>query len=931
MTFDETKGPGRVFFWPEDSLELEWVAYQPLDNHVQNVLHLMSSWRVDVESFDLAIGSPSQCRKEREIERQRLIEGAKDHDWGKTQKFYIKQNAPKNKPKHWTYSYSGHRFLNPSDLVEKANHNDEAFYNLTLERAHHDYSVQEIVKDAYELKQRDIKTENYPKDLFILEMCDQIEAEVAVMAIQRKSGRNASFMEYEVTELPNQSSKKHKVFRLEPFPFTKDVDYKVYFRKDDLDQSERSSAWLKKQGFESYEAADFINITLTGDSDSNVVRWSLEEFYKVAPDKPEGFTPNELQKAVWQEWQSESAGLIVKAPTGVGKTEACVYPPLALSKRTILILPAKALVDDHKQRFEKVLKNLSSKGLKKRLLVDTGDNVELSEYLDGESQEFDSFQEKRHLYRADLIITTLDKFIYRFFAYGGGRKSYTFPLRINDKSRVSFIFDEAHSYEGTAFTNFQRLANTLYDQGHNITLMTATLPENYQTALQDPEDMGFAGRWDVIDFLQAEKQAELLKGKPADYGKRQLIYSPDTKTINFSAIEDFDAKTAAFDDQKQERVAIILEQIKQHWTGENRLIVTLDRVQDAAEVYKTVKNWQGMRDLVIDAIEPNLFLYHGRLDRKWRSGVYKNVKTRDDNQKPYVLVSTSAIEIGVDLDSNILITELCNPDALVQRIGRCNRKGNDANAKVIVVGSQIPEHLDAFGENRDAFNNYLDKLSSHNQKTIKGEFAQTIMGIFPKPVLTDPRASTAYDMLYKYVYAFELEYKNLHDLGFIATRSWDPTIEVLIPQGDDEKGNLKYDRLQIPVSRLSRGTDDAYWIQLESYKMHQDADKSWHGKWEKVDRGGDLYRGTYRIILDTKSEVYEKYEQDLGLVTIPKVFQRQRWPSDPPLKVRLSTWLYERTEEVSDTLFFASGEVEGKEKGKRVVFSYLAEPSLDAF
>lgn len=104
-----------------------------------------------------------------------------------------------------------------------------------------------------------------------------------------------------------------------------------------------------------------------------------------------------------------------------------------------------------------------------------------------------------------------------------------------------------------------------------------------------------------------------------------------------------------------------------------------------------------------------------------------------------------------------------------------------------MIGSQIPQYLDAFGDNHEAFEAYLNELSQHNQKTIESRFSIIIMGIFPKPVQIDPRASTAFDMLFKYVYNFELEYKNLHNLGFIATRSWDPTIEILIPQDEDER------------------------------------------------------------------------------------------------------------------------------------------------
>ena len=42
--------------------------------------------------------------------------------------------------------------------------------------------------------------------------------------------------------------------------------------------------------------------------------------------------------------------------------------------------------------------------------------------------------------------------------------------------------------------------------------------------------------------------------------------------------------------------------------------------------------------------------------------------------KGYLLFTTSAIEVGCDLDAHLLITELCNPDSLIQRAGRCNRK-----------------------------------------------------------------------------------------------------------------------------------------------------------------------------------------------------------------------------------------------------------------
>ncbi|WP_396231971.1 hypothetical protein [Geminocystis sp. GBBB08] len=37
------------------------------------------------------------------------------------------------------------------------------------------------------------------------------------------------------------------------------------------------------------------------------------------------------------------------------------------------------------------------------------------------------------------------------------------------------------------------------------------------------------------------------------------------------------------------------------------------------------------------------------------------------------------MEVGCDLNCKTLITQLCPPENLIQRAGRCNRKGNIVN------------------------------------------------------------------------------------------------------------------------------------------------------------------------------------------------------------------------------------------------------------
>ncbi len=106
---------------------------------------------------------------------------------------------------------------------------------------------------------------------------------------------------------------------------------------------------------------------------------------------------------------------ILSAGTGSGKTEAALVPALLTGKRVFLLYPTKALLQDQLRRVEEITAAVS--GGQRRIIVDTGD------------------EEDPTGYSADIILTNLDKFVYRFFGYGKRRWGYMYPYRLMHDTR----------------------------------------------------------------------------------------------------------------------------------------------------------------------------------------------------------------------------------------------------------------------------------------------------------------------------------------------------------------------------------------------------------------------------------------------------------------------------------------------------------------
>lgn len=86
---------------------------------------------------------------------------------------------------------------------------------------------------------------------------------------------------------------------------------------------------------------------------------------------------------------------------------------------------------------------------------------------------------------------------------------------------------------------------------------------------------------------------------------------------------------------------------------------------------------------------PATRLVSGRVRPADREGVLlPGTGSVPDGQLPDIVVATQTLEAGVDFDARVIISDLAALPALMQRAGRCNRRGVRPDARVVVV---LPE------------------------------------------------------------------------------------------------------------------------------------------------------------------------------------------------------------------------------------------------
>ena len=334
--------------------------------------------------------------------------------------------------------------------------------------------------------------------------------------------------------------------------------------------------------------------------------------------------------------------LIVIAPTGSGKTEASLL--WMNGEKSFYTLPLKV---SSNAIYLRIKENYEYKDV--ALLHSDAMAVYLREYNGNE--DIGEKYERSKMLSQPLTVCTVDQ-LFRFVYRALGTEIFAATLKYS-----KLVLDEIQAYEPRVIATIIYGLKMIQEMGGKFAIITATFPP-------------------VLKYFM--EQYGLVEGK-------QYIF------------KDFTGKEYQVEKYPRHKVEIRhsemnLDEIRLR--GKNRkVLVICNTVSKAQKFYKKLEG-------------ENVWLLHSKYIRRDRAFLERKIMEFSESGESGIWITTQIVEASLDIDFDILYTEMCTADSLLQRMGRCNRKGrycpNEANIVVFDNRNGVSE-----GKRRSV---YEDKL-----------------------------------------------------------------------------------------------------------------------------------------------------------------------------------------------------------------------------
>ncbi len=405
-----------------------------------------------------------------------------------------------------------------------------------------------------------------------------------------------------------------------------------------------------------------------------------------------GFLPRKIQIDVLKSISEVSSpGIyIVEAPMGCGKTEIALSASEILAAkfdRTGLFfgLPTQATANGIFSRVLEWAKSQSEDVFQSIQLVH-GASMLNKNFMDIERGIPDCYDDvdggvvvhswfcgKKQSCLADFVVGTVDQFLMAAL-----KRKHVMLLHLGLSQKV-VVIDEVHAYDAYMNCYLERALSWLGIYRVPVIMLSATLPAERRNNL-------------IKSYLNVKK-VSVESEKKNEY-----------PLITWTDGEDIMQKSLSYEGvHKQVQIEILAEE---------QAFLELEQVIEAGGcvgiILNTVKRVQRIAEMIQVKYPENVILYHAQYifpDRMSQEEKILKMVGKSSTKKERqgtVVVGSQVLEQSLDLDFDLLVTDLCPIDLLLQRIGRLHRhKEHDSirpecvkSAKCIILGADTSEFED---------------------------------------------------------------------------------------------------------------------------------------------------------------------------------------------------------------------------------------------
>lgn len=406
-----------------------------------------------------------------------------------------------------------------------------------------------------------------------------------------------------------------------------------------------------------------------------------------------GFEPNRIQEDVMTAVDSSVLpGLfILEAPMGIGKTEAALASAFIENAKNgcgglFFGLPTQATANGIFYRIE-------DWGLKQS--KETAHSIRLAHGMASINDEYkrlisgfarigedesdgglfvhEWFSGKKQALLSDFVIGTVDQILM------AGLKQRHVMLRHLGMTGKIVIIDECHAYDAYMNVYLDRVLEWLGAYHVPVFLLSATLPSRRRAELVEAYQVGFGLysresseiRSDAIE----RNRVNVLRG-----GKERI--GEDWKTIG-----DYPLLTWTQGDivcQKKLNAGVKSKTIRLIFIKDTEIPRIIENVVEnngcAGIVVNTVRRAQMIYEILSRVIkDADIILYHAQYlapDRVEKEKEIRNITGKESSyseRKKKIVVGTQVLEQSLDIDFDVMISDIAPIDLLMQRMGRLQR------------------------------------------------------------------------------------------------------------------------------------------------------------------------------------------------------------------------------------------------------------------